>query len=68
MVIKVKLAEIREKTVDEIKEAVVTLRKKLFDLRLQKSLHKLENTAEISNTKKTIAQLKTVLQEKTEEV
>lgn len=68
MVIKVKLAEIREKTVDEIKEEVINLRKKLFDLRLQKSLHKLENTSLISTTKKIIAQLKTVLQEKTKEV
>lgn len=63
-----KLAEIREKTVDEIKEEVINLRKKLFDLRLQKSLHKLENTSLISTTKKIIAQLKTVLQEKTKEV
>ena len=63
-----KLAEIREKTVDEIKDEVVNLRKKLFNLRLQKSLHKLENTSEISTTKKSIAQLKTVLQEKVKEV
>jgi large subunit ribosomal protein L29 len=65
---KVKLADIKEKTTEELNEEVITLRKKLFDLRLQKSLHKLENTSEISKTKKLIAQVKTVIQEKTKEV
>ncbi len=59
-----KLQDIREKSVDELKSLVVDLKKELFNLRLQKSTNKLENTASISNTKRTIAQVKTVITEK----
>ena len=59
-----KLQDIREKSVDELKALVVDLKKELFDLRLKKSTNKLENTASISNTKRTIAQVKTVIPEK----
>ncbi len=54
----------REKTVEELKDAVVDYKKQLFDLRLQKSLHKLENTAQIGQIKTLIAQVKTVIREK----
>ena len=59
-----KLSEMREKTVDELKDAVVEFKKQLFNLRLQKSTHKLENTALISTTKHSIAQAKTLIKEK----
>ena len=59
-----KLQDIREKSVDELKALVVDLKKELFDLRLKKSTNKLENTASISNTKRTIAQVKTAITEK----
>lgn len=59
-----KLEEIREKTIEELNEEVVSLRKKLFDLRVAKSTHKLENTADIAKTKNIIAQIKTVIREK----
>ena len=59
-----KLQDIREKSVDELNALVVDLKKELFDLRLKKSTNKLENTASISNTKRTIAQVKTVITEK----
>ena len=59
-----KLSEMREKTVDELKNAIVDWKKDLFNYRLQLSTHKLENTALISNTKKLIAQAKTVIKEK----
>lgn len=59
-----KLSEMREKTIEELKNAIVDFKKKLFDLRLQKATHKLENTASISTTKQLIAQAKTVLKEK----
>ena len=42
-----KLEEMREKTVDELKAAVVDCKKQLLDLRVQKSLNKLENPAQI---------------------
>ncbi len=59
-----KLQEMREKTVEELNEAIVDFKKQLFDLRVQKSLHKLENTAQIGQLKVKIAQAKTVIKEK----
>lgn len=59
-----KLQEMREKTIDELKSAIVEFKKQLFDLRIQKATHKLENTALISTTKRLIAQAKTVIREK----
>ncbi|MDD3237071.1 MAG: 50S ribosomal protein L29 [Candidatus Gastranaerophilales bacterium] len=59
-----KLEEMREKTVEELQTAVVDFKKQLFDLRVQKSLQKLENTAEIGNLKTKIAQAKAVIKEK----
>ncbi len=59
-----KLQEMREKTVEELNEAIVDFKKQLFDLRVQKSLHKLENTAQIGQLKVQIAQAKTVIKEK----
>ncbi len=63
-----KLQEIREKTVDELKQAVEDYKKQLFEMRLKHSMHKLENVAEIANTKRLIAKIKTVLTEKETEV
>lgn len=59
-----KLQEMREKSIDELKTAIVEFKKQLFDLRLQKSTHKLENTALIDTTKRLIAQAKTIIKEK----
>lgn len=59
-----KLSEMREKSIDELKEAIVGFKKQLFDLRLQKATHKLENTALIVTTKQLIAKAKTVIKEK----
>ena len=59
-----KLSEMREKTVDELKQLIVDSKKQLLNFRIQKSMHKLENTAEISKTKRLIAQAKTVIKEK----
>lgn len=59
-----KLSEMREKTIDELKSAILDFKKQLFDLRVQKATHKLENTALISTTKQLIAQAKTVIKEK----
>ena len=63
-----KLSEMREKTVEELKQFVVDSKKQLLDRRIKLSMHKLENTAEISKTKRLIAQAKTVIKEKENEV
>ncbi len=59
-----KLSEMREKTVEELNQFVEDSKKQLLNFRIQKSMHKLENTAEISKTKRLIAQAKTVIKEK----
>ncbi|MBQ3310965.1 50S ribosomal protein L29 [bacterium] len=61
-----KLQEMREKTVEELKSAVVDFKKQLLDLRVQKATNKLENTALIRQTKHFISQIKTVIKEKEE--
>ena len=63
-----KLSEMREKTVEELKQFVVDSKKQLLEARIKKSMHKLENTAEISKTKRLVAQAKTVIKEKDIEV
>jgi large subunit ribosomal protein L29 len=59
-----KLSEMQEKTIDELQGAIVDFKKQLFGLRVQKATHKLENTALIQNTKRLIAQAKTLIKEK----
>jgi large subunit ribosomal protein L29 len=64
VVSKVKLSEMRERTIDELNQEVISNRKKLFELRMSLSLQKLENPSEIAKTRDQIAQLKTVIREK----
>jgi len=59
-----KLQEMREKSIDELKSTIIDFKKQLFDLRVKKATHKLENTALISTTQTLIAQAKTVMKEK----
>lgn len=64
VVSKVKLSEMRERTIEELNDEIVVSRKKLFELRMNLSLQKLENTSEIAKTRSQIAKLKTVIREK----
>lgn len=60
-----KLQEIKDKTIDELKELILESKKELFTLRMgHNKLKQLENTASIKNTKKLIARAKTVLRQK----
>ena len=61
-----KLQELKEKSIDELNSLIVDTKKQLFDLRLQKSLQKLENTAQIRQLKTVVAQAKTLIKEKSE--
>jgi len=64
VVILVKTNEIRDMESTKINEEIVQLKKELFDLRFQQATGQLENTARISNVKKAIARMKTVLNER----
>ena len=60
-----KLDEIKQKSIEELKEAILESKKELFTLRMgHNKLKQLENTASIKNTKKLIARAKTVLRQK----
>lgn len=64
MVRTMKINQLRELTIDELKDEVLNLKKKLFELKIAKANQKLENPAEIGGIKHQIAQVKTVIREK----
>jgi len=57
-------AEIRSKSSDELKEALLNLRKEAFNLRFQQASGQLENTARVRQVRRDIARIKTVISEK----
>jgi large subunit ribosomal protein L29 len=57
--------KIRKLDVATIEKNILELKQELFNLRFQAAVGKLENTAQISKTKKQIARMKTVLTERT---
>ena len=59
-----KIYQIREMSTQELKNRILEEQKNLIDLRFQLELKNLANTAKISNTKKDIAKMKTVLKER----
>ncbi len=60
-----KLQEIKEKTVSELKDLILNSKKELFSLRMKHNkMNQLENPAQIRQTKRLIARLKTVLRQK----
>lgn len=58
---KVKAKEMRELSVEELKEKEGDLKQELFNLRIQKATGQLGNTAILRSTKKELARIKTVL-------
>jgi len=58
-----KASELRKRNKVELKKDVEILRKKLSDLRFKFSSNKLKNVKEVSNIKKQIAKILTILNE-----
>ena len=58
------IKEIRELSLEELETKVNELKQELFNLKFQKTLGQLQNTAKIKDVKRTIARLKTVVTEK----
>jgi large subunit ribosomal protein L29 len=61
---KAKAREFRDMAADVIATKVKELEANLFDMRLQASLGKLENTSLLNTTRKDIARAKTILKQK----
>jgi len=58
-----KAKELRELSVDELREKEREAKQELFNLRFQKATGQLANTAMIPKTKKDLARVKTLLRE-----
>jgi len=56
--------ELRELTLEEIEQKLEDFREELFNLRFQKSMNRLENTNRLKAVKKSIAQIKTIMTER----
>lgn len=56
--------EIRELSVEQLETKVKELKLELFNLKLQKTLGQLQDTAKIRTVKRDIAKIKTILTEK----
>jgi len=56
--------DIRKMDTTKINDEIVALKKELFDLRFKQATGQLENTARIGKVKKTIARMKTILNER----
>ena len=53
--------DLRTKSAAELNEELVAAKKELFNLRFQNATNQLENTARISEVRKNIARIQTVL-------
>ena len=61
---KMKANEIRNLSVEELDKRLADLKKDLFMLRMQHATNHLDNPIKISNVRRDIARVKTVLREK----
>ena len=59
-----KAEDLRTKSVDELKDSLIGLRKERFNLRFQKASGQLENTARVRQVRHDIARIKTILRVK----
>ncbi len=58
-----KISELRGKTVDQLKELLVNLKKEAFNLRFQRTTGELENTSRVRQVRRDVARVKTLLNE-----
>jgi large subunit ribosomal protein L29 len=56
--------ELRDKTPDQLREELETLKKESFNLRFQQATGQLENTARMKVVRRQAARVKTILNEK----
>jgi large subunit ribosomal protein L29 len=55
-----KIADIRGKTADQLKDELSSLRKEQFNLRFQRATGQLENTSRVREVRRDIARVKTI--------
>ncbi len=59
-----KASELKSKSVDELKQELLSLNKEQFGLRMQVATQQLTNTSQLTKVRRNIARVKTVLTEK----
>lgn len=59
-----KASELRNESVDELKQELQSLLKAQFSLRMQKATQQLGNTSQIGKTRRDISRVRTVLTQK----
>ena len=59
-----KASELRDKTLDQLDDELVKLKKEQFNLRFQKASGQLENVARVRQVRRDIARIKTVARAK----
>ena len=59
-----KAKDLKEKTIDELEKSLLEVKKNLFSLKFQKASGQLDNPMTISNLKKDIARINTIIREK----
>jgi large subunit ribosomal protein L29 len=60
------LEELKAKSVDELAQELVSAKKELFNLRFQNATNQLQNTARITEVRRNIARIQTVMSSKSE--
>jgi large subunit ribosomal protein L29 len=58
------LADLRDKSDEELAKALVEAKKELFNLRFQNATNQLDNTARIKDVRKNIARINTIRTQK----
>lgn len=59
-----KVMDFRDKTEDELKDAIATLKKEQFNLRFQRATGQLENSSRVRVVRRDIARIKTIAHQK----
>ena len=59
-----KAADLRDKTPDQLREDLASLKKEAFNLRFQGATGQLEGTARMKTVRRDVARVKTILNEK----
>jgi large subunit ribosomal protein L29 len=59
-----KVAELRNRTPEELREELNSLRKAQFSLRMQKATQQLTNTSQLAKVRRDIARVRTVMAQK----
>ena len=57
-------SELRDKTPDQLREELESLKKEAFNLRFQAATGQIENTAQMKTVRRNAARVKTILNEK----